>query len=136
MISELNAKINVTVEVHYLKQESNPIANSYAYAYQVTINNNSGRWCQLLNRHWIITDAEGRTEEVQGEGVVGEQPELDSGEIFRYSSYAMIETPIGSMHGIMSFRMKKVAGSLCRSPLFLYLKQPYCIRRGDWQLTR
>ena len=48
------------MEVHYLKQESNPMANSYAYAYTVTINNNSDRWCQLLNRHWIITDAEGR----------------------------------------------------------------------------
>ena len=104
MTSELEAKVNVTVEVNYLKRESNPIANSYAYAYTVTINNNSGRWCQLLNRHWIITDAEGRTEEVQGEGVVGEQPKLDAGEMFRYSSYAVIETPIGSMHGHYEFQ--------------------------------
>ena len=104
MTSELEAKVNVTVEVNYLKRESNPIANSYAYAYTVTINNNSGRWCQLLNRHWIITDAEGRTEEVQGDGVVGEQPKLDAGEMFRYSSYAVIETPIGSMHGHYEFQ--------------------------------
>ena len=104
MTSELEAKVNVTVEVNYLKRESNPIANSYAYAYTVTINNNSGRWCQLLNRHWIITDSEGRTEEVQGEGVVGEQPKLDAGEMFRYSSYAVIETPIGSMHGHYEFQ--------------------------------
>ena len=104
MTSELEAKVNVTVKVNYLKRESNPIANSYAYAYTVTINNNSGRWCQLLNRHWIITDAEGRTEEVQGEGVVGEQPKLDAGEMFRYSSYAVIETPIGSMHGHYEFQ--------------------------------
>ena len=106
MTSEVETKINVTVEVQYLKQESNPMANSYAYAYTVTINNNSDRWCQLLNRHWIITDAEGRTEEVQGEGVVGEQPKLDSGEKFRYSSYAVIETPIGSMHGHYEFQDK------------------------------
>ena len=104
MTSELGAKVNVTVEVNYLKRESNPIANSYAYAYTVTINNNSGRWCQLLNRHWIITDSEGRTEEVQGEGVVGEQPKLDAGEMFRYSSYSVIETPIGSMHGHYEFQ--------------------------------
>ena len=104
MTSELEAKVNITVEVNYLKRESNPIANSYAYAYTVTINNNSGRWCQLLNRHWIITDSEGRTEEVQGEGVVGEQPKLDAGEMFRYSSYAVLETPIGSMHGHYEFQ--------------------------------
>ena len=104
MMGELEPKVNVTVEVNYLKRESNPIANSYAYAYTVTINNNSGRWCQLLNRHWTITDSEGRTEEVQGEGVVGEQPKLDAGEMFRYSSYAVIETPIGSMHGHYEFQ--------------------------------
>ena len=104
MTSELEAKVNVIVEVNYLKRESNPIANSYAYAYTVTINNNTGRWCQLLNRRWIITDSEGRTEEVQGEGVVGEQPKLEAGEMFRYSSYAVIETPIGSMHGYYEFQ--------------------------------
>ena len=118
MISELEAKINVTVEVHYLKQESNPMANSYAYAYTVTINNNSDRGGQLLNRHWIITDAEGRTEEVQGEGVVGEQPKLDSGEMFRYSSYAVIETPIGSMHGHYEFQDKKGSRFLVPIPAF------------------
>ena len=94
------------------------MANSYAYAYTVTINNNSDRWCQLLNRHWIITDAEGRTEEVQGEGVVGEQPKLDSGEMFRYSSYAVIETPIGSMHGHYEFQDKKGSRFLVPIPAF------------------
>ena len=72
-----------------------------------------------MNRHWIITDAEGRAEEVQGEGVVGEQPKLDSGEMFRYSSYAAIETPIGSMHGHYEFQDKK-AGS-CADPRFFRL---------------
>ena len=118
MTSELEAKVNVTVEVNYLKRESNPIANSYAYAYTVTINNNSGRWCQLLNRHWIITDSEGRTEEVQGEGVVGEQPKLDAGEMFRYSSYAVIETPIGSMHGHYEFQDEGGSRFLVSIPAF------------------
>ena len=118
MTSELEAKVNVTVEVNYLKGESNPIANSYAYAYTVTISNNSGRWCQLLNRHWIITDAEGLTEEVQCEGVVGEQPTLDAGEMFRYSSYAVIETPIGSMHGHYEFQDKKGSRFLVPIPAF------------------
>ena len=118
MTSELEAKVNVTVEVNYLKRESNPIANSYAYAYTVTINNNSSRWCQLLNRHWIITDAEGRTEEVQGEGVVGEQPMLDAGEMFRYSSYAVIETPIGSMHCHYDFQEEEGSRFLVPIPAF------------------
>ncbi|GIS52078.1 MAG: hypothetical protein Ct9H90mP27_5690 [Gammaproteobacteria bacterium] len=59
------------------------MANSYAYAYTVPISNNSDRWCQLLNRHWIITDAEGRTEEVQGRELWERNPKLDSGEMFR-----------------------------------------------------
>ena len=99
MTSELESKINVTVEVHYLKQESNSMANSYAYAYTVTISNNSDRWCQLLNRHWIITDAEGRTEEVQGEGVVGEFPTIKPGETFEYTSGTPLKTNNGIMQG-------------------------------------
>ena len=118
MTSELEAKVKVTVEVNYLKRDSNPIANSYAYAYTVTINNNTGRWCQLLNRRWIITDSEGRTEEVQGEGVVGEQPKLEAGEMFRYSSYAVIETPIGSMHGHYEFQEEEGNRFLVPIPAF------------------
>ena len=118
MTSELEAKVKVIVQVNYLKRESDPSANSYAYAYTVTINNNSGRWCQLLNRHWIITDAEGRTEEVQGEGVVGEQPKLGAGEMFRYSSYAVIETPIGSMHGHYEFQDEEGSRFLVPIPAF------------------
>ena len=72
----------------------------------------------MLTRHWIITDAEGRTEEVQGEGVVGEQPKLDSGEMFRYSSYAVIETPIGSMHGHYEFQDEKGIRFLVPIPAF------------------
>ena len=72
----------------------------------------------MLNRHWIITDAEGRTEEVQGEGVVGAQPKLDSGEMFRYSSYAVIETPIGSMHGHYEFQDEKGSRFLVMIPAF------------------
>ena len=98
--------VDVSAEVRYLRRESDPSKASYAYAYTITIQNNSGRWCQLLNRHWVITDATGQTEEVQGEGVVGEKPELSPGQGFRYSSFALIETPIGSMHGIYEFQEK------------------------------
>ena len=118
MTSELEKKVKVIVQVNYLKRESDPLANSYVYAYTVTINNSSSRWCQLLNRHWIITDAEGRTEEVQGEGVVGEQPKLGAGEMFRYSSYAVIETPIGSMHGHYEFQDEEGSRFLVPIPAF------------------
>ena len=98
--------IDINVDVRFLKQESDPAKQSYAFAYTIMIQNNSGDWCKLLNRHWVITDADGKTEEVQGEGVVGEQPELNPGQGFRYSSYAVIATPVGSMHGIYEFQTK------------------------------
>ena len=118
MTNELEANVNVTVEVNYLKQESSPTANSYVYAYTVTINNTSNKWCQLLYRHWVITDSEGGTEEVQGEGVIGEQPKLDLGEMFRYSSYAVIATPIGSMHGHYEFQDREGKRFLVPIPAF------------------
>ena len=106
MNKDISDRVDIRVEVKYLKQESDQIKGSHAFAYTITIKNNSDSWCQLLNRHWVITDADGSTEEVQGEGVVGEQPELNPGQGFRYSSYAVIETPIGSMHGIYEFQRK------------------------------
>ena len=106
MNKDINDGIDIRVEVKYLKQDSDQIKGRHAFAYTITIKNNSDSWCQLLNRHWVITDADGSTEEVQGEGVVGEQPELNPGQGFRYSSYAVIETPIGSMHGIYEFQRK------------------------------
>ena len=106
MNKDISDSIDIRVEVKYLKQDSDQIKGRHAFAYTITIKNNSDSWCQLLNRHWVITDADGSTEEVQGEGVVGEQPELNPGQGFRYSSYALIETPIGSMHGIYEFQRK------------------------------
>jgi len=106
MNKDISDGIDIRVEVKYLKQDSDQIKGRHAFAYTITIKNNSDSWCQLLNRHWVITDADGSTEEVQGEGVVGEQPELNPGQGFRYSSYAVIETPIGSMHGIYEFQRK------------------------------
>jgi ApaG protein len=70
---------------------------------------------QLLTRHWIITDANGRVQEVHGEGVVGEHPYLKPGEAFRYTSGAMIETPVGSMHG--SYQMRADDGTLFDAPI-------------------
>ena len=92
-------KIRVDVETSYLDEQSSPTEQRYVFAYTITILNEGERPAQLLSRHWIITDANGKVKEVRGEGVVGEQPHLEPGQGFRYSSGAIIETPVGTMQG-------------------------------------
>ena len=78
--------IQVIVEPIYLEEQSEPDENRFVWAYHIRIENHSSQTIQLLNRHWRITDALGRTQEVRGPGVVGEQPVLEPGETFEYSS--------------------------------------------------
>jgi ApaG protein len=92
-------KIRVDVETSYLDEQSSPTEQRYVFAYTITIRNEGERPAQLLSRHWIITDANGKVKEVRGEGVVGEQPHLEPGQGFRYSSGAILETPVGTMQG-------------------------------------
>ena len=91
--------IHVSAVAQYVEAQSDPAANRYVFAYTITIENVGTVAAQLLNRHWVITDASGRAQEVRGEGVIGEQPLLEPGAAFRYTSSAMIATPVGSMHG-------------------------------------
>lgn len=92
---------NITIEVEttYVREQSLPEQNRYLFAYTITITNTGSIPVQLLSRHWIITDANNKVQEVRGEGVVGEQPHLTPGESFRYTSAAMLETPVGCMQG-------------------------------------
>ena len=92
-------KIRVDVETSYLDEQSSPTEQRYVFAYTITIRNEGEHPAQLLSRHWIITDANGKVKEVRGDGVVGEQPHLEPGQGFRYSSGAIIETPVGTMQG-------------------------------------
>ena len=92
-------RIDVSVETLFVDAQSAPDEDKYVFAYTVTIRNVGAVAAQLKSRHWIITDAHGHVQEVRGEGVVGEQPHLNPGEGFRYTSAAMIETPVGTMHG-------------------------------------
>lgn len=96
--------INVDVETRYIPEQSDPDQRRYVFAYTITIHNAGEVPAQLLTRHWIITDADGKVNEVRGEGVVGEQPHLQPGEAFRYTSGTMLETPVGSMHGSYHLR--------------------------------
>ena len=101
MIQKYNVK--VAAQSFYIEEQSVPEQGRYVFAYTITIRNDGAVPARLLSRHWIITDSNGKVEEVRGEGVVGEQPYLRPGEGFQYTSGAVIETPVGSMQG--SYRM-------------------------------
>lgn len=91
--------IEVEVETAYLPDQSDPDAARYVFAYTITIRNTGDVPATLLTRRWIITDANGKVREVAGQGVVGEQPCIAPGQAHRYSSGAIIETPVGVMEG-------------------------------------
>jgi ApaG protein len=91
--------IRVRVDPSFLDKDSAPDQGYYFWAYTVEIDNRGGQTVQLLSRHWKITDSEGRTQEVRGAGVIGEQPTLSPGETFRYTSGAPLRTPSGIMLG-------------------------------------
>lgn len=91
--------IDVQVETDYMESQSQPDEQRFVFSYTVTIRNEGSVPARLMNRHWIITDANGKVQEVRGEGVVGEQPHLKPGETFRYTSGTVLDTPVGSMQG-------------------------------------
>ena len=90
-------QIEISVETTYLSSESNPDDNKYYFLYTVLIKNNSDKKAKLLSRHWIIRDDNGKIQDVKGEGVIGEQPDIKPGEEFQYTSGTMIETSLGTM---------------------------------------
>ena len=99
MYTTTTHSIMVTVEATYLDEESRPRRNRYLWAYHVTIENRGVETVQLMGRHWKITDSLGRTQEVRGEGVIGEQPIIEPGECYEYSSGTPLSTPSGIMVG-------------------------------------
>ncbi len=101
--------IQVDVETRYIEDQSNPDQNYYVFAYTITIQNKGRQGAKLLTRHWVITDSNQKVQEVRGDGVVGEQPELQPGEQFVYTSGTMLETSVGTMKG--SYQMQAEDGS-------------------------
>ena len=97
--SETTRAIRVTVRAFYLTDQSEPERSHFVWAYRVAITNQGRETVQLLKRTWLITDAQGRTQRVHGEGVVGERPVLDPGESFEYTSATPLATPSGFMRG-------------------------------------
>ncbi len=110
--------IRIDVETSYLGEQSDPGEQRYVFAYTITIRNEGGLPATLLTRHWIITDANGGVKEVRGDGVVGEQPRLEPGQGFRYSSGAVLETPVGTMQG--SYQMIDAQGQRFDAPIPLF----------------
>ena len=95
--------VRVIVDPRYLPEQSDPGEGRYLFAYHVVIRNEGNTPVQLLSCHWIITNGEGKVEEVRGPGVVGYQPKLEPGQAFEYTSGCPLDTPVGTMHG--SFQM-------------------------------
>jgi len=118
MFSETTDSITVTVKPVFIEEQSSPTQDKYVWAYKVRIENRGSETVQLLNRHWKITDARGRLEEVKGPGVVGEQPVLKPGEAFEYTSGCPLKTPSGFMVG--TYEMERLDGTRfqVRIPMF------------------
>ncbi len=108
-------EIRIEVATSYVVDQSEPDVGRYVFAYTITIENLGNLPARLLSRHWVITDANGKVQEVTGDGVVGEQPHLNPGETFRYSSGAVLETPVGAMQG--SYRMEADNGTNFDAPI-------------------
>ncbi len=105
----------VSVETYYIPEQSDPDNDRFAFAYTITIKNEGNVSAKLLSRHWIITDADGSSQEVRGQGVVGEQPHLKPGEDFEYTSGTLLDTPVGSMQG--SYQMLADDGQEFECPI-------------------
>ncbi len=95
--------VKIDVDSSFVPDRSTPSRHQCVFGYDITITNENPETVQLLHRHWIITDALGRVEEVKGPGVVGKQPRLRPGEFFSYSSFCPLPTPLGSMKGTYKF---------------------------------
>jgi ApaG protein len=101
--------LRVLVQAAYSPEHSQPSTNHWFFLYTITISNEGSETCQLVSRHWIIRDATGKVEEVRGPGVVGEQPVLEPGDQFEYTSGCPLSTPFGSMEG--TYQMVTEGGS-------------------------
>lgn len=117
-----NKDIEIKVTQHYLKEQSDPKAHRYVFAYSIEISNRGEEAVKLLNRHWHITDDNNKVEEVRGEGVIGLQPEILPGQSFQYTSGAIIKTQYGTMQG--SYEMRAANGEIFEAKIPAFLLAP------------
>jgi ApaG protein len=108
MSDTITRGVRIIVHPKFVPEQSDPESDQYLFAYHITIRNEGREPVQLQSRHWVITNGEGRIEEVRGPGVVGYQPRLEPGQEFQYTSGCPLDTPVGTMHG--SFQMVTESG--------------------------
>lgn len=108
-MQSVDYQINVQVRPEYAEEHSDASESRFVFIYHITIRNTGGLAAQLLRRHWIITDADGHVQEVEGEGVIGEQPNIPPGGEHAYQSFCVLDTPIGCMQG--SYWMRAADGT-------------------------
>jgi ApaG protein len=107
--------LDIRVQARFLDEQSQPADNRYVFAYTITMQNTGNVPARLISRHWLITDANGKVEEVTGEGVVGEQPWMRPGDSFEYTSGAVLETAVGTMSG--SYQLLADDGTRFEAPI-------------------
>jgi ApaG protein len=115
MAEAKNYEITVSVQTHYLADQSDAGAGRFVFAYSIAIQNTGTVAAQLISRHWIITDGQGDIQEVRGLGVVGHQPLLNPGQSFEYTSGCVLATPVGTMKG--SYQLTAEDGTQFEAPI-------------------
>lgn len=115
--TEKTHNIEVEVVPIYIPEQTQ-FVGQFLYTYNISITNHGSQACQLLKRHWIIVDGHGRKEEIEGDGVVGEQPIIEAGESYQYSSYCPLPTPTGNMRGSFTFKDEDGRNFRVSVPLF------------------
>lgn len=124
MTLDTHKAVDISVATQYQKEQSQPDEQRHVFTYTITITNTSDEPVRLLSRHWVITDANNSVREVRGEGVIGQQPLINVGESFQYTSGAVLETEIGVMEG--SYDMITASGTLFNAPI-----EAFSLRRPD-----
>ena len=110
--------LSISVDTEYLINQSSPDEDKFVFSYTISIKNVTDTTMQLLNRHWLITDANGEVTEVRGEGVIGQQPHITSGENFTYSSGCILKTPLGTMQGFYHLKAPDGTDVKAEIPVF------------------
>jgi ApaG protein len=103
MVSKISEGVNISVETFYQAEYSNPVGSEYMFAYRITIENINAFPVKLISRHWHIFDSNGTEREVEGEGVIGMQPTIESGKTYQYVSGCNLRSELGKMHGTYLF---------------------------------
>ncbi len=121
MVQQVTEGVSITVETFYQPEQSNPLGSDYLFAYRITVENLSTMPVKLLRRHWHIIDSNGSYREVEGEGVVGQQPVIEPGASYQYISAANLNSDMGKMYG--TYRMEN-----------LYNKKQFTVAIPEFQM--